>query len=117
VIQARAASRVYTSALWPLVTELKNNFTFVVLCILASGSTLVKAQDATALEEQYTTCEKHHIPADKCTPEIYAQLNAKDNAPLSPEVKLGLTVARTVLANLLNPLSFQVRRVSVLPGN
>ena len=99
------------------MTELKNNFTFVALCILASGSTLVKAQDATALEEQYTTCEKHHIPADKCTPEVYAQLNAKDNAPLSPEVKLGLTVARTVLAHLLNPPSFQVRRVSVLPGN
>jgi hypothetical protein len=93
----------------------KTKFTFIALCIVASVSTRVKAQDAAALEEQYTTCEKHHIPADKCTPEIYAQLKAKDNAPLSPEVRLGVTVARTVVTQLLNPASFQVRKVSVLP--
>jgi hypothetical protein len=95
--------------------KLKTTFTFVAFCILASVSTQVKAQDTTALEEQYITCEKHHIPADKCTPEIYAQLKVKDNAPLSPEVRLGLTVAKTVQARLLNPASFQLRSVSVLP--
>ncbi len=94
---------------------MKTKFAFIALCIVASVSTQVKAQDAAALEEQYTTCEKHHIPTDKCTPEIYAQLKAKDNAPLSPEVRLGLTVAKTVQARLLNPASFQLRRPSVLP--
>jgi hypothetical protein len=77
----------------------------------------VKAQDATALEEQYSTCARHYIPADKCTPEIYAQLKAKDNAPLSPEADLGLTAAKIVQAQLLNPASFQVRKVAVLTGN
>jgi hypothetical protein len=47
----------------------------VALCAKAQG------QDATALEEQYKTCAKHYIPADKCTPEIYQQLKEKDNAP------------------------------------
>lgn len=96
---------------------MKTKFTLVALCIVASVSTRVRAQDAASLEEQYTTCEKHHIPAEKCTPEIYAQLKAKDNAPLSPEVGLGLAVARTVLVQLLNPASFQIRRVSVLPSS
>jgi len=95
---------------------LKTRFTLVALCIVASVSSRVKAQDAAALEEQYTTCEKHHIPADKCTPAVYAQLKAKDSAPLSPEVSLGLAVAKTVRAQLLNPASFQVRRISVLPS-
>jgi len=87
---------------------------FLALCVVASA---VKAQDATALEEQYSTCARHYIPADKCTPEIYAQLKAKDNAPLSPEADLGLTAAKIVQAQLLNPASFQVRKVAVLTGN
>ncbi|MGO9240756.1 MAG: hypothetical protein ACLQBJ_08090 [Bryobacteraceae bacterium] len=95
---------------------LSTQFAFVALSIVVSVSTRVKAQDAAALEEQYTACEKHHIPADKCTPDIYAQLKAKDSAPLSPEVALGLAVAKTVQAQLLNPASFQVRRISVLPS-
>jgi hypothetical protein len=37
-------------------------------------------QDAAALEAQYKTCANHYIPADKCTPEIYRQLEDKYGA-------------------------------------
>src|SRR5207245_1579047 len=49
------------------------------LSVFSYGQTTA-AQDATELEEQYKTCAKHSIPSDKCTPEIYQQLKAKDNA-------------------------------------
>lgn len=48
---------------------MKTLLALLLLSILSFGQTTA-TQDAAALEAQYSTCEKHHIPADKCTPEI-----------------------------------------------
>jgi hypothetical protein len=53
-----------------------------------------QAEDATALEAQYKTCAKHYIPAEKCTPEIYRQLKAKDEAPLDPKAAAALSAIK-----------------------
>jgi hypothetical protein len=71
------------------------------------------AQDADALEAQYTTCEKHHLPADKCTPEIYQQLKAKDNVPLDDETKLVVGIIKEYQSGMKNPESMQIRRVYI----
>ncbi len=67
------------------------------------------AQDAAELEAQYGTCEKHHIPADKCTPEIYRQLKAKDNVPLDPKTATVLQAVKEYQSRLKNPNSMQLR--------
>lgn len=70
-------------------------------------------QDAETLEAQYKTCAKHYIPADKCTPEIYAQLKAKDNAPLDPTSAAALKAVKEYQAALKNPDSMQFRTAYV----
>jgi len=65
-------------------------------------------QDATALEAQYKTCAKHYIPAEKCTPEIYSQLKAKDEAPLDPKTSEVLRLVKEYQSRLKNPGSMQV---------
>lgn len=67
------------------------------------------AQDAGALEDQYKTCAKHSIPADKCTSEIYSQLKAKDNVSLDPRVVLALDAVKSLRSAFFNPESLQVR--------
>lgn len=70
----------------------------VLLVTLLCGLTAqLQAQDASALEAQYKTCAKHYIPADKCTPEIYQQLKAKENAPVAQE-KLYAPLPEKVIA-------------------
>jgi 2-oxoglutarate dehydrogenase complex dehydrogenase (E1) component-like enzyme len=69
---------------------------------------VVSVQDAATLEEQYKTCAHHFIPADKCTPEIYRQLKAKDNAPLDWATDAALAAAHVVQSGLKNPDSMQV---------
>ena len=61
------------------------------------------------MEEQYKTCAKHYIPADKCTPEIYKQLKDKDNAPLEPKVASALKAVKEYQKKLKNPASMQVQ--------
>jgi hypothetical protein len=73
----------------------------------------VKAEDATALEAQYKTCAKHYIPADKCTPEVYQQLKAKDEAPPEPKTASALSAAKEYRARLKNPDSMQVHTAYV----
>ena len=70
--------------------------------------------DVAALEAQYKTCAKHHIPADKCTPEIYQQLKAKDEAPLDPTIASVLQAVKKYQAGLTNPASLVVRRAQIL---
>lgn len=69
--------------------------------------------DVAALEAQYRTCAKHYIPADKCTPEIYQQLEAKDKAPLDPTTASVLQAVKKYQARLTNPASLVVRRAQV----
>src|SRR6266851_1201413 len=84
----------------------------VLLCALSFGQTTT-TQDAEALEAQYKTCAKHFIPADKCTPEIYQQLKAKDNAPLDPVAATALSPIKVYQSRLKNPESMQVQRAYV----
>jgi hypothetical protein len=86
----------------------------VFLTTLSLGQTATTTtQDATALEEQYSTCEKHHIPADKCTPEIYEQLKAKDDAPLDPTTATALKAVKEYQSRLKNPPSMQLQTAYV----
>lgn len=87
---------------------MKKLFAVLLLSILSFGRTTT-TQDADALEAQYSTCEKHHIPADKCTPEIYQQLKAKDNAPLDPKAATVLSAVKEYQSRLKNPDSMQLR--------
>ena len=64
--------------------------------------------DATALETQYKTCAKHYIPSEKCTPEIYKQLEAKDNAPLDAATASTLRAVKDYQTKLRNPSSMQI---------
>lgn len=92
------------------------------------GVGMGRAQDAETLEDQYKTCAKHYIPADKCTLEIYGQLKAKDNAPLDPNVTLALEAVKMVVSptasnrapdnhGFINPDTVQVRVAYVIePG-
>jgi len=70
-------------------------------------------QDAGALEAQYGTCAKHYIPTDKCTPEIYQQLKAKDNAPLDPVATVALKAVKEYQSRLKNPASMQLQTAYV----
>jgi hypothetical protein len=85
----------------------------IVLVIGLTALPLARAQDAAALEEQYKTCARHSIPSDKCTPEIYEQLKAKDNAPLDPTTATALSAVKDYQPRLKNPLSMQVQMVYV----
>ncbi len=85
------------------------------LCVsvIAGALCRVQAQDAAAMEEQYKTCSKHYIPADKCTPEIYKQLKDKDDAPLDPKTASALSAAKDYRRRLKNPASMQVHTAYV----
>ena len=83
--------------------------TAFAVCMCAKA----QSQDATAMEEQYRTCAKHYIPADKCTPEIYKQLKDKDNAALDPNVALALRAVKEYQKKLKNPASMQVHTAYV----
>jgi hypothetical protein len=76
-------------------------------------SMAAQTQDASALEAQYKTCAKHYIPADKCTPEIYQQLKAKDDAPLDPTTATALKAVKEYQQRLKNPASMQVHTAYV----
>lgn len=67
------------------------------------------AQTAAELEAQYKTCAKHYIPADKCTPEIYRELKAKDEAPPDAKTAIALKAVKEYRSHLKNPESMQVR--------
>jgi hypothetical protein len=85
----------------------------VLLVVLLASCGLIPmqlpAQDAAAMEAQYKTCAKHYIPADKCTPEIYQQLKAKDEAPLDPTTATAFKAVKEYQSRLKNPDSMQVR--------
>jgi hypothetical protein len=88
----------------------------LALCATAlAGGLCAKAQgqDATTMEEQYKTCAKHYIPADKCTPEIYKQLKDKDNAPLDSNSASALKAVKEYQRRLKNPASMQVHTAYV----
>jgi hypothetical protein len=81
--------------------------------LLSCRLTGVQAEDASALEAQYKTCAKHYIPAEKCTPEIYQQLKAKDNAPLDSTAAAALKAVKEYQTRSKNPDSVQVRTAYV----
>ena len=87
---------------------MKTLLAVMLLSALSFGQT-TSAQDATELEAQYGTYAKHHIPADKCTAEIYQQLKAKDNAPLDANTAAALKVVKEYQGRLKNPESMQVQ--------
>jgi len=72
-----------------------------------------QTEDATALEARYKTCTKHYIPSEKCTPEIYEQLKAKDNAPLDATTATVLKAVKEYQSRLKNPASMQVQKAFV----
>ena len=88
-----------------------------ILCIMALSVIYflpnLQAQDAAALEAQYKTCAKHYIPADKCTTEIYQQLQNKDNAPLDPVTATAFQAVKEYQTKLKNPASIQVHTAYV----
>ena len=86
-----------------------------LLALILTGGIFVRAhaQDAAALEEQYKTCAKHYIPADKCTPDIYQQLKDKDSVPLDPNTTAALRAAKDYQTKLKNPESMQVHTAYV----
>jgi hypothetical protein len=87
---------------------------FVLASYLASiAQTPAQPQDASALEAQYKTCAKHYIPADKCTPEIYQQLKAKDEAPPDPKTAAALSAVKEYRTRLKNPDSMQIHTAYV----
>lgn len=67
-------------------------------------------QDAAALESQYKLCANHYIPADKCTPEIYQQLNA----PLDLATAAALKAAKDWAIDTPNPDSLRVGKAYVM---
>ncbi len=71
----------------------------------AAGSA---SASAAALEAQYGTCAKHHIPAEKCTSEIYQQLAAQDEKPLDANTALAVKAVEIYRTRLKNPESLQV---------
>jgi hypothetical protein len=87
--------------------------TLLVAIIVGALGAKAQGQDATAMEEQYKTCAKHYIPADKCTPEIYKQLKDKDNAPLDPNTASALKAVKEYQRRLKNPASMQVHTAYV----
>jgi hypothetical protein len=91
---------------------MKTLLAILLLSALSFGQTTA-TQDADALEAQYKTCAKHSIPADKCTPEIYQQLKAKDDAPLDPTTATALKAVKEYQSSLKNPDSMQVHTAYV----
>lgn len=91
---------------------MKTLLAVLLLSALSFGQTTT-TQDAEALEAQYKTCAKHSIPADKCTPEIYQQLKAKDSAPLDPNTATALKAVKEYQARLKNPASMQAHTAYV----
>ncbi len=88
-------------------------FAVCIMALMGGLSMAAQAQDASALEAQYKTCAKHYIPADKCTPEIYQQLKAKDDAPLDPTTATALKAVKEYQQRLKNPASMQVHTAYV----
>ncbi len=88
-------------------------FAVCIMALMGGLSMAGQAQDASALEAQYKTCAKHYIPADKCTPEIYQQLKAKDDAPLDPTTATALKAVKEYQQRLKNPASMQVHTAYV----
>ena len=88
-------------------------FAVCIMALMGGLSMAAQAQDASALEAQYKTCAKHYIPADKCTPEIYQQLKAKDDAPLDPTTATALKAVKEYQQKLKNPASMQVHTAYV----
>jgi hypothetical protein len=86
---------------------------YILLLIGLSSLPLARGQDAAELEAQYSTCEKHHIPADKCTPEIYRQLKEKDNVPLDANTATALKAIKQYQVRLKNPASMQLQTAFV----
>jgi hypothetical protein len=70
-------------------------------------------EDAGALEARYKTCAKHYIPVEKCTPEIYQQLKAKDEAPPDAKTAAALSAIKEYRRKLKNPESMQVQTAYV----
>jgi hypothetical protein len=94
--------------------------TFAVVFVIFSAfivSAQSGEQDATKLEDQYKTCARHSIPAEKCTPEIYRQLKEKDNPSLDPLAKEVLAAAITYRGSLKNPASMLVHSATVVDFN
>jgi hypothetical protein len=91
---------------------MKTLLAVIFLSAVSVGQTTT-TQDAEALEAQYKTCAKHYIPAEKCTPEIYQQLKAKDNAPLDPKTAAALKAVKEYQSRLKNPASMQVHTAYV----
>jgi len=88
-------------------------FAVCIMALMGGLSMAAQTQDASALEAQYKTCAKHYIPADKCTPEIYQQLKAKDDAPLDPTTATALKAVKEYQQRLKNPASMQVHTAYV----
>lgn len=91
---------------------MKTILAVMFLSVISFGQA-TSTQDATALEAQYGTCAKHSIPADKCTPEIYEQLKAKDNAPLDATTSVAFNAVKEYRSRLKNPASMQVQTAYV----
>jgi hypothetical protein len=94
--------------------------TFAVVLVILSGfiaSAQSEEQDATKLEDQYKTCARHSIPAEKCTEEIYRQLREKDNPSLDPVAKEALAAAITYRTMLKNPTSMVLHSATVVDFN
>jgi hypothetical protein len=85
----------------------------VFMAVMLLASLPLRGQDAAAMEEQYKTCAKHFIPAEKCTPEIYRQLKEKDTAPLDPKVAFALQGVKQYQKRLKNPESMQIHTAYV----
>jgi hypothetical protein len=98
------------------MSELMKAHGLLVTLLLCCGLLTAQPQadeDASALEARYKTCAKHYIPADKCMPEIYRQLKAKDNAPLDATVAAALKAIKEYQTRLKNPDSMQVHTAYV----
>jgi hypothetical protein len=91
---------------------MKALLTVLLLSTLSFGQTST-TEDAEVLEARYKTCAKHYIPAEKCTPEIYQQLKAKDNAPLDANTAAALKAVKEYQSRLKNPASMQVHTAYV----
>jgi hypothetical protein len=97
---------------WQEKVAMKPLFSVLLLSALSFGQTAA-TQDAAEMEAQYGTCAKHSIPADKCTPEIYQQLKAKDNASLDPVATVALKAVKEYQSRLKNPASMQLQTAYV----
>jgi len=71
---------------------MKTLLAVILLSALSFGQTSTQ-EDAGALEARYGTCEKHHIPSDKCTVAVYRQLEKKDSLAALAKAKRELFMA------------------------